>query len=123
MNSRRKFLLQSMAASAVLAVPGMLKAANPRRARKIGANDKVNLACIGIGNRGGEITGELAKTGLANIVALCDVDMGAPHTTAIMKQFPNARRFGTSAKCSIRWGKKLTRYPSGCPTFRISRLR
>ncbi len=82
--SRRKFLKQAMLASAAVTVPGLLKARDQQ---------KVNLACIGIGNRGGEIIPELYKTGLANIVALCDVDMGAPHTLAIMKQFPDVPRF------------------------------
>src|ERR1035437_3133682 len=41
---------------------------------------KVNLACCGIGNRGAEDVNALYATGLANIVALCDTDMGAPHT-------------------------------------------
>ncbi|MCL2649612.1 MAG: Gfo/Idh/MocA family oxidoreductase [Candidatus Azobacteroides sp.] len=61
--------------------------------RKIGANEKVNLACIGIGNRGNDIIKELYKTGLCNIVALCDTDMGAPHTTEIMGMFPDVPRF------------------------------
>ncbi len=76
--SRRRFLQQAMMASAALATPGILMARGAALPRKIGANEKVNLACIGIGNRGGEIIRELHKTGLANIVALCDVDMGAP---------------------------------------------
>lgn len=50
----------------------------------ISPSDKVNLACCGIGNRGGGIIKSLYQTGLANIVALCDVDMGAPHTLEIM---------------------------------------
>jgi predicted dehydrogenase len=61
--------------------------------RIAGANRKVNLACVGIGNRGMEIIKEFGKTGLANIVALCDVDMGAPHTKEIIAKYPNAKRF------------------------------
>ena len=78
--SRRTFLKQAMLASAATAVPGFLLAHGSRYPRKIGPNEKVNLACIGIGNRGKEIIEALNKTGLANIVALCDVDMGAPLT-------------------------------------------
>lgn len=92
--SRRHFLKQAMAVSAAAAVsPGILTA--DERWFRPGAhvNDRVNLACIGIGNRGGEIIRALHDTGLANIVALCDVDMGAPHTAKVMKQFPHARRF------------------------------
>ncbi|MDR0533980.1 MAG: Gfo/Idh/MocA family oxidoreductase [Verrucomicrobiales bacterium] len=57
------------------------------------ANGKVNLACIGIGNRGEQIITEFAKTGLANIVALCDVDMGARQTQKMMAAFPDAKQF------------------------------
>src|SRR3546814_4527506 len=88
--SRRAFLKQAMLASAAAAVaPGILSAM-PKLA---GPNERVNLACIGIGNRGAQIIGDLYATGLANIVALCDVDMGAPHTVKILEKFPDVPRF------------------------------
>ena len=59
----------------------------------IGAGRKVNIAYIGIGNRGEQIIGEFAKTNQVNVVALCDVDMGAKHTQKVMGMYPNARRF------------------------------
>jgi predicted dehydrogenase len=62
-------------------------------ARIAGANRKINLACVGIGNRGADVIREFAKTGMANIVALCDVDLGAPHTQAILNEYPQAKRF------------------------------
>lgn len=58
-----------------------------------GANRKVNLACVGIGNRGAEVIKSLSETGLANIVALCDVDMGAKQTQEIAGMFPKAKQF------------------------------
>ncbi|MDR0232459.1 MAG: Gfo/Idh/MocA family oxidoreductase [Dysgonamonadaceae bacterium] len=61
--------------------------------RKIGANEKVNLACIGIGNRGAEVIKSLYNTEHCNIVALCDTDMGAPHTAEIMGMFPDKPQF------------------------------
>ncbi|MCB0752903.1 MAG: gfo/Idh/MocA family oxidoreductase, partial [Ignavibacteriae bacterium] len=63
------------------------------KSSSVSPNEKINLACIGIGHRGGEITKELYDTGLVNIVALCDVDMGGDHTLEIMNKFPNAARF------------------------------
>lgn len=88
--SRRAFIKRAMMASAVAATaPSMLFAG----VKKAPANERVNLACIGIGNRAAEIIGELYNTGLANIVALCDVDMGAPHTVKILQQFPDVPRF------------------------------
>ncbi len=85
-NSRRSFVKQiAVLSTAAFVAPNILSAGN--RA------DKVNLACIGIGNRGADIITELHKTGLANIVALCDVDMNAPHTQKILEQFSNVPRF------------------------------
>lgn len=93
--SRRSFIKQAMIASAaVAAVPTILPAWGCSSPRKIiGANNKVNLACIGVGNRAGEIIRALYETGECNIVALCDTDMGAPHTLRVMEQFPDVPRF------------------------------
>ncbi|MDR0728623.1 MAG: Gfo/Idh/MocA family oxidoreductase [Prevotellaceae bacterium] len=96
MITRRVFLRAGGLATAGLALGGLntvksMTAANA--ARIIGANRKVNLACIGIGNRGAEVIREFDKTGLANIVALCDVDLGAPHTQDMLNAYPNAKRF------------------------------
>ncbi|MEO8126870.1 MAG: Gfo/Idh/MocA family oxidoreductase, partial [Bryobacteraceae bacterium] len=45
--------------------------------RAIGANDKVNVAVIGLGGRGRNHMTEYAKLPEANIGALCDVDQAA----------------------------------------------
>jgi predicted dehydrogenase len=94
--SRRLFIKQAIAASAVSAIPSFRTIAGTHTLPTnplISANDRVNLALIGIGNRGGEIANEFYNTGLCNIVALCDVDMGAPHTQEIINKFPNVPRF------------------------------
>ena len=106
--SRRKFLKQTMLASAALSVPGLLKARTP---------EKVKLACIGIGNRGGEIIPELYKTGLAEIVAFCDVDMGAPHTLAILKQFPDVPRFQDFRQMFDKIGNQIEAVSIAVPDF------
>ena len=41
----------------------------------VAPSDKVNLACCGIGNRGGAVIRDLYSTGAANVVALCDVNL------------------------------------------------
>lgn len=115
--SRRKFLKQAMLASGAAAIPAWLLANEQGNTRKIGPNEKVNLACIGIGNRGKEIIEALHKTGLANIVALCDVDMGAPHTEAIMKQFPNVPRFQDFRKMFDKMGNQIDAVSIGTPDF------
>ena len=59
----------------------------------VAPSDKVNLACVGIGNRGAAVVNSLANTGYCNVVALCDVDMGAPHTVDVINKFPDAPHF------------------------------
>ncbi len=102
-------------ASAGLAVGGLnlsaadqLSAASYQRVK--GANGKVKLACIGILN-------EFAKTGLANIVALCDVDMGAKHTQENMAKFPNAKRFKDFREMFDKIGNEIDAVSVGVPDF------
>ncbi len=85
-NSRRDFLKKSAVLGSVLAFPSIIPSG------RLGA-DKVKLACIGIGNQGASDIRSLYKSGYAEVVALCDVDMGAEHTQAIMGMFPKAKRF------------------------------
>jgi len=87
--SRRGFISRAALAGGGILLSNSLLGKIPLAA----ANERVNLACIGIGFRGADIIKDLYKTGLCNIVALCDVDMGAKHTQEIVSMFPNARRF------------------------------
>ncbi|WP_255501976.1 Gfo/Idh/MocA family oxidoreductase [Olivibacter sp. SDN3] len=80
-------------------------------------NERVNLACCGIGNRGGEIIGDLYDTGLANIVALCDVDMEAPHTTKVLEQFPDVPRFKDFRSMFDKMGNQIEAVTVGVPDF------
>ncbi|MEG1586756.1 MAG: Gfo/Idh/MocA family oxidoreductase [Bacteroidales bacterium] len=99
--SRRSFLKSLSALSAMSAMPGLWLSSGTfmscttaqAKPRMVAPNEKVNIACIGIGNRGNEIIKMLYNTGLCNVVALCDVDMEAAHTTEILKMFPKASRF------------------------------
>lgn len=103
MNSRRKFITRTATTiGALTIVPSHVLFAKPEirnaageitQPRVVAPSDKVNMACCGIGNRGGEIMRALYQTGLVNFVALCDVDMGAPHTVKSMEAHPNAKRF------------------------------
>ena len=95
--SRRSFLqTAAVAGSAVLLMPSLAACSNGKRTagpRTVGANDKVNLALIGIGNRGNEVSKQLMATGLCNIVALCDTDMGAKHTQEVISLCPGVPQF------------------------------
>ena len=119
--SRREFLKRVLALSAAAALPTILtkntlSAARPKP-RIVGPNERVNLAVCGIGNRGGEILREFAKPGEANIVALCDVDMGAPHTEQSLKQFPNVPRFQDFRQMFDKMGDQIDAVSVGVPDF------
>jgi predicted dehydrogenase len=118
--SRRKFIrqLSVLAVATPLASLAMPKlSVNDLKSRKIGPSEKVNLACIGIGNRANEIIKEFDKTGLCNIVALCDTDMGAPHTLEIMKKFPNVPRFQDFRIMFDKMGKEFDAVCIAIPDF------
>ncbi|MDR1747039.1 MAG: Gfo/Idh/MocA family oxidoreductase [Tannerella sp.] len=116
MVTRRKFLKTATMASAGIAMGGLnLSASNYRQV--VGANEKVNLACVGIGFRGAEIIREFKNTGLANIVALCDVDMGAKHTKEIMAMFPKARLFKDFREMFDKMGNEFEAVSAGIPDF------
>ncbi len=117
--SRRKFFKQALAVSAATALPGIWipgKAqAKPAPTRLAAPGERVNLACIGIGFRGADIINDLYNTGLANIVALCDIDMGAPHTEAILKKFPNVPRFQDFRAMFDKMGNQIEAVSVGVP--------
>lgn len=93
MVTRRNFLKRATLASAGLAVGGLGTMNAESYSRVVGANRKINIAYIGIGNRGEQIIGDFEKTGLVNVVALCDIDMGAKHTQKVMAKYPKAKQF------------------------------
>jgi hypothetical protein len=110
-HSRRRFLTSAIAT-------GVLAPFGTRSLFAQGSpSSKVNLACVGIGNRGGEIIKEFAKTGEANIVALCDVDMGAKQTLPILKQFPDAPRFQDFRVMFEKMAAKIDAVCIGTPDF------
>lgn len=108
--SRRSFLKDTaLASAALIAAPSILSCgpAEGKKKKTYGANDKVDLAVIGIGNRGNEDVHYFVETGLCNIVALCDVDMGAPHTQEVMEMFPDAPRFKDWRKMFDKMANKI----------------
>lgn len=111
--SRRSFVKQSViAAGAVMlsnSVLGNVNLASP--------NERVNLACVGLGNRAADIIKELYKTGLCNIVALCDVDLGAKHTQEILSMFPDAPKFKDFRVMFDKMGSQIDAVSIGTPDF------
>jgi predicted dehydrogenase len=120
-SSRRVFLKKALTLTAAAAVPTILTRTVSGTVmplvKSVSAGERVNLACCGIGNRGGEIIKELYNTGLCNIVALCDVDMGAPHTEKVLKMFPDVPRFQDFRVMFDKMGNQIEAITAGVPDF------
>ena len=85
---RREFLKSIAAAGAAPLLPGCFSAKGYR------ANEKVRLAFVGIGQQGWyDICQFRLVPQLFDCVALCDTDMGAPHTEKCLKAYPDVPRF------------------------------
>ncbi|SPE62427.1 Oxidoreductase domain protein [Verrucomicrobia bacterium] len=93
--SRRRFIQRTGAAAAFTLAPFSLRAA--------GANDRLNLAGIGVGGQGRADLDALAPGN--NIVALCDVDERRAAET--FKQFPGAKRFQDFRRMFDQMGKEI----------------
>lgn len=119
--NRRDFLKNAALLSAAAAFPSIwTKAASGewvKGAKPLRAGEKVNLACIGIGNQGGSDVLSFAKTGLANFVAFCDVDMGAPQTLEVLKKFPDVPRFQDFRVMLDKMGDQIEAVSVGVPDF------
>jgi len=114
-NNRRDFLKKSLlTAGGISVIPSEMIFS---RGNSVAPSDKINLAFIGIGHRGASIAKSLYKTGLANIVALCDVDMGAKHTQGIIEMFPDVPRFQDFRKMFDEMGTKIDAVSVGTPDF------
>jgi hypothetical protein len=104
---RRSFLKSTLAASAAGFLPPSLLFAAGGQANRVSPNAKVNLACVGIGNRGEDVIKALHATKLCNIVALCDTELDAKHTQAIQKRFPKAEKFADFRQMFDKLGGKF----------------
>jgi len=85
--SRRSFLRASLAAGAFPLLPACF---DPRA---YSLNERVRLACVGIGNQAWNDISKFAKTGIAEIVGLCDTDLGGKQCRAAISAYPDVPRF------------------------------
>src|SRR5579872_7083272 len=84
--SRRKFVASSAAAGAFIVLPsGVLGRGDAS------ANNRLNIAGIGIGGQGASDLHEVHEVCGQNIVALCDVDWD--YAAKTFAQYPNAKRY------------------------------
>jgi hypothetical protein len=80
--SRRQFFRASAVGTAAISFPFV--------GRVLGANDRINVGCIGVAGKGDSDTDDTARCG-GNLVALCDVD--ERHLNAKGKKYPQARHY------------------------------
>ena len=96
--SRRDFLRRSSFAAGAAAL------AFPYVGRVLGANDRINIACIGVGGKGSSDSSNAAECG-GNIVAICDVDQRTLDKKG--QQFSQAKRFQDYRKLLDEMGKDI----------------
>ena len=93
MTTRRQFLKEMGLAAGALALGSVNDVINAAEKKSAPKADKVKVAFIGIGNRGEQDVDEFRRTGMVDVVALCDVDMDSRHTQKVRELYPEAKRF------------------------------
>lgn len=91
-SSRRNFIKKSLAFGGLSVIPSHL-VYGKKSSLGLTLSNKVNVAAIGIGNKGAGNVAMAHSTGMCNIVALCDVDLKGAHTQNILKKFNKAKTF------------------------------
>jgi predicted dehydrogenase len=85
---RREFLRRAMAAGTATMAAGTFARPRPALAAAKSPNEKLNLGCIGVANKGAHNIENLTSE---NIVALCDVD--SLHLGKMAEKFPQATKY------------------------------
>ena len=123
--SRRSFLkaMGTTTAGAMLATTGLSAAerlaAEPRVKKAVAAPtpQKVKLACVGIANRGRQIIGDLERTGLCEVVALCDVDPNSKESQQTISEHPKAKVFTDFRKMFDEYADQFEAVSIAIPDF------
>ena len=116
MTTRRDFLKQMGVAAAGLGIVPISSFA-ARHSNNIAApkGDKVKIAFIGIGNRGEQDVDEFARTGMIDVVALCDVDLDGKQTQKVLAKYPNAKRFRDFREMFEKYGNQFEAVVAAVP--------
>ena len=85
--ARREFLKQSMVAG--VASAGVLTGS--RLTRAVSANDKLNIAFVGVGGRGGGNLQEMVADPGVHVAAICDVNQGT--LQGVSSRYPQAKTY------------------------------
>ena len=120
--SRGDFLKRSGLAAAGVMMGGVAKGAElfapeqnkKERFAKLG---KVNVAWIGMANRGREVMKDFERTGLANIVAMCDVDLNQRGCQEAIAAHPQAKVFTDFRKMFDQMGNEFEAVVVETPDF------
>ena len=98
-SSRRQFLSASVVGASYFA------AAGTRRAWSQSANERPQVACIGVGGKGGSDSDNAALFG--DVIAICDVDRGTLESKGKAEKFRAAERFTDYRELFAKLGDKL----------------
>jgi predicted dehydrogenase len=100
--TRRQFLSRTMLAA------GAATLSFPYVGRVLGANDRINIACIGVGGKGDSDSSDAASCG-GNIVAICDVDKNTLGSKAkqFAEKFPQLKQYNDYRKMLDEIGKDI----------------
>jgi hypothetical protein len=96
--NRRQFLNRTTAAAGAAAF------AFPYIGRVLGANERLNIACIGVGGKGDSDSSDAASCG-GNIVAICDVDKNTLAKKG--QQFAQAKQYQDFRKLLDEMGNQI----------------
>ena len=99
--SRREFIQNTSAIGAALFVGGAVDLRGQERS----ANEQLNIACIGVGGKGGSDSSNAAQFG--NVVAICDVDRKTLEDKGKSKGFENAEKFSDYRELLAKFGKQI----------------
>lgn len=117
MTTRRDFLKQMGMAAAGLSMGSVgAMAAQPSNGNNAAPKgDKVKIAFIGIGNRGEQDVDEFARTGMIDVVALCDVDLDGKQTQKVLNKYPKAKRFRDFREMFEKYGQHFDAVVAAVP--------
>jgi predicted dehydrogenase len=99
--SRREFLQNTSAIGAALFVGGAVDLRGQERS----ANEQLNVACFGVGGKGGSDSSNAAAFG--NVIAICDVDRNTLESKGKSKGFEEAEKFTDYRELLAKYGQKI----------------
>ena len=91
--TRRTFLKSAAAFGTISVLPSRIALGNQSSDPEVAPSEKVNLAAVGIGNRGGLNITNFFATMHCNFVAFCDVDLKGEHVQETLAAHPNVPTF------------------------------